>query len=88
MKETNEVGYLFDRYAATKPEEYVYIEPYNKFSIEKDGKQLQLFIEESDGKYTPINYITIHPNNSTWDLGSSEGICNTNTDVCLEYGVK
>ena len=43
-------------------------------------------LQQEDGSYAPINYITINPNNEKWNLTDYAGI--SKDDVCLEYGVK
>ena len=78
----SEKAYLANR------EDIVYLKPFNRYYIEKDGKQLQLFLENEDGTYSPINYGSFDARNLGWNITDCEGISNPATGICLEYGVK
>ena len=84
-KKYTEAEYLADRYAE-KPKEAAWLDPFNRFYVERDGVQYQLMLQQEDGSYAPINYITINPANEKWNLSDAAGI--SKDDVCLEYGVK
>lgn len=64
------------------------IDAYNRYYVEKDGEQLQLYYEDSNGDYQPINYLAINPENKNWKLSKCEGISKPDIGICLEYGVK
>lgn len=78
----DEAAYLADR------KNISYIKPFNRFFIERDGKQLQLVHMLEDGTYEPINYGSFNANNLNWSLTSCEGISKPDKGICLEYGVK
>ena len=78
----SEKDYLANR------EDIKYLKPYNQFYIVRHGKKLQLFKENDDGTYTPINYGTIDSRNLEWSLSDCEGISAPASGVTLEYGVK
>lgn len=78
----DEAAYLANR------KDISYIKPYNRFYIEREGKQLQLVHMLENGTYEPINYGSFNANNLTWSLTSCEGISKPDKGVCLEYGVK
>lgn len=84
-KKYTEAEYLADRYSDDS-NEAAWLDPYNRFYVERDGEQLQLMLQQEDGTYAPINYITINPANEKWKLSNQAGI--SKEDVCLEYGVK
>lgn len=78
----SEAAYLANR------DDICYVEPYNRYYIERDGQQLQLFLQGEDGSYTPINYGTFKDTNLNWKISDCEGISKLDKGVCLEYGVK
>ena len=78
----NEKEYL------AKRDKRAYIEPFNRYYIERDGKQLQLFLQGEDGTYSPINYGTFEISNLGWNITDCEGISKPDKKICLEYGVK
>ena len=93
-KKYSEADYIADRYAK-ESKKAAWIEPYNRFYIERDGEQLQLLLDNEDGTYSPINYISFNKNNASWKLNSCEGIskmqkneAGEDTSICLEYGIK
>lgn len=82
-----EQKYSEQEYLANR-ENIVYLKPFNRFYIERDGKLLQLFEKKDDGSYSPINYGTIDSRNLSWDITSCEGISKPSSGICLEYGIK
>ena len=64
------------------------IDAYNRYYVEKDGKQLQLVLANEDGTYSPINYISFNEGNKNWKISKCEGISKPDIGICLEYGVK
>ena len=78
----NEKEYL------AKRDKRAYIEPFNRYYIERDGKQLQLFVQNEDSTYSPINYGTFEVANLGWNITDCEGISKPDKKICLEYGVK
>ena len=82
-----EQAYSEKEYLANR-EDIVYLKPFNRYYIERDGQQMQLFLKNADGSYAPINYGSFNEANLGWDLGDCEGISKPASNICLEYGVK